>query len=91
MLLTSQVVQTFVSKLDHAWMAVGQTLTGPAPEGQVSVVEFSCIHSSAVKLKVREWKNPEHPAFKLCLFNLCLSMPPCSALCVAAVARPNSL
>lgn len=80
MLLTSQVVQTFVSKLDSAWMAVEQTFTGPVTEGQVSEVEYVCIHSTAVKLKVREWTNPKHPAFELCLVHLCPSMPPCSAL-----------
>lgn len=61
MLLTSQVVQAFRSKLDYAWMVVEQTFTRPFTEGQVSEVEYS---TSTVKLKVREWTNPKHPAFQ---------------------------
>ncbi len=61
-------------------MAVEQTFTGPLAERQVSEVEYVGTHSTAAKMKVREWTNPKRPAFELCLVNLCLSMPPWSAL-----------
>lgn len=64
MLLTSQVVQTFVNKLDYAWMVVEQTFTGQVTEGQVSEVEYIFQHSTAVELKLREWANPKHPGFQ---------------------------
>ncbi len=44
---------------------------------------------STVKLNVRKWTNPENPAFVLCLFGLCPSMPPYSVLCKVAVAQPT--
>lgn len=64
MLLTSQVVQTFVNKLDYAWMVIEQTFTGQVTERQVSEVEYICQHSTAVELKLREWANPKHPGFQ---------------------------
>lgn len=47
MLLTFQMVQIF-------WTMVGSRATGPVTEGQVSEVEYICVHITAVKLKVRK-------------------------------------
>lgn len=89
----AQMIQTFVSKLDYAWMVAGQTFTGTAHR-RTSRWSGIYLHTQhpAVKLKVREWTNPKWPAFQLCLFNLCPSMPfPLGPLCtVASAAWPNS-
>lgn len=49
MLFICQVVQTFVCKLDHAWMVVEQTFTGAVTGGQVSEVEYNLhTHHSSI-------------------------------------------